>query len=48
MYFCRIDGDYTEIVGETTDSAVLQQNAAYCSQVQLQQNISSTKNDEYV
>ena len=48
MYFCRIDSDYTEIVGETTDSVVLQQNAAYCSQVQTQQNIYSTKDDEYV
>ena len=50
-YTCRIDSDYAEIDEETTDSVVLQQNAAHCSQVQLQQNvfyITSTENNEYV
>ena len=48
----RIDSDYVEVDDvQPADSVVLQQNAAYCSQVQLQQNvcyITSTENDEYV
>ena len=49
---CRIDSDYVEVdYGKQADSVVLQQNAAYCTQAQLQQNVSyitSTENDEYV
>ena len=48
----RIDSDYVEVDDvQPADTVVLQQNAAYCSQVQLQQNVSyitSTENDEYV
>ena len=50
---CRIDSDYVEVDDgkPVDDGVVLQENAAYCSQVQLQQNVSyitSTENNEYV
>ena len=50
---CRIDSDYVEVDDgkPADDGVVLQENAAYCSQVQLQQNVSyvtSTENNEYV
>ena len=50
---CRIDSDYVEVDDgkPVDDGVVLQENAAYCSQVQLQQNVSyitSTEINEYV
>ena len=38
MYAYRVDDVYTE-VNHKQDDLVLQQNEAYCTQVQLQQNV---------
>ena len=38
-FFCRFDVDVYAEVNQKQDDVVLQQNEAYCTQVQLQQNV---------